>query len=83
MNDESEVLTGLSVPELEALADGVLAPAAQSRLRDLLERSVNGQLTSGEQRELDRLVGIIDQLNILKTRARFTLNRDQMEAARK
>jgi len=36
MSSTSEVLIGVSVKELEALADSLLAPAAQARLDDLL-----------------------------------------------
>jgi hypothetical protein len=61
MSRDLELLVGLSYDELEALADSVLAPSAQHRLDDLLER--------------------VDQLTILKTRARYTL-RQQAGAIR-
>jgi hypothetical protein len=73
MNRDAELLTGLSDDELEALADSVLAPSAQARLDDLLNRNAQGRLAMNEQAELDRLVARVDQLTILKTRARFTL----------
>ena len=73
MKDDPDLLIGLSDDELEALADGVLAPSAQSRLDDLLYRNAEGQLASGEQDELDRLLARIDYLAILKARARYTL----------
>jgi len=73
MNDNSELLVGLSYPELEALADSVLAPAHQSRLDELLARNATHQLSSADQVELDRLLAQVDQLTILKTRARYTL----------
>ncbi|HEY2413731.1 MAG TPA: hypothetical protein VGI40_15885 [Pirellulaceae bacterium] len=73
MNRDAELLTGLSDDELEALADSVLAPSAQARLNDLLDRNAQGQLAIDEQAELDRLVARVDQLTTLKTRARFTL----------
>jgi hypothetical protein len=38
MSSDSELLVGLSYDELEALADSMLAPSAQQRLDDLLER---------------------------------------------
>ena len=56
MNGNSELLVGLSVGELEALADGLLAPAAQARLSDLLARKREQQLAAGEETELDRLL---------------------------
>ena len=73
MSSDSEVLVGLSAEELEALADSLLAPSAQSRLDELLNRNAEGQLVDSEQRELDRLLSRVDQLTILKTRAKWTL----------
>ena len=80
MSNDSELLVGLSVDELEALADSLLAPAAQVRLDDLLARKKEKQLSAGEETELDRLLQKVDQLTILKTRARYTLNREKAEA---
>ena len=80
MSNELELLSGLTNEELEALADSMLAPSAQARLDELLERKAVGQLASGEQSELDRLLARVDQLTILKTRARYTL-RQQAGAA--
>ena len=74
MSSDSEILVGLSQDELEALADSILVPSAQSRLDDLLERNAEGQLSANEQLELDRLLAKVDQLTILKTRAKFTLH---------
>jgi hypothetical protein len=73
MSADLEVLIGLSEGELEALADSVLAPSAQARLDDLLDRNAAGQLAPNEQAELDHLLARVDQLTILKTRARYTL----------
>ena len=50
MSDKSELLVGLSVAELEALADSLLAPAAQARLDDLLARQKEQQLSADERR---------------------------------
>jgi hypothetical protein len=80
MSGNSELLVGLSVEELEALADGLLAPAAQARLGDLLSRKREKELAAGEEAELDRLLQKVDQLTLLKTRARFTLNQAGAEA---
>jgi hypothetical protein len=74
MNSDSELLIGLSHDELEALADSMLAPSAQSRLDDLLDRNAEHRLGADERRELDRLLARVDQLTILKTRARYTLS---------
>ena len=80
MNSDSELLVGLSDDELEALADSLLAPSAQIRLDELLDRNAAGRLASDEQAELDRLLARVDQLTLLKTRARYTL--DQKAGAR-
>lgn len=81
MNLELEILPGLSEAELAALADGLLAPAAQTRLDALLARNAQGKLSAAEQTELDQLLAKVDQLTILKTRARYTLARQQAGAA--
>lgn len=74
MNCNSELLVGLSEGELEALAESLLAPAAQARLDALLASNAEQQLTAAELAELDRLLERVDQLTLLKTRARFTLS---------
>lgn len=81
MSGNSELLVGLSVDELEALADSLLAPAAQARLDDLLARQKDQQLSADEETELDGLLQKVDQLTILKTRARYTLNQERAQAA--
>jgi hypothetical protein len=70
---DPELLVGLSEAELQALAQSSLAPAEQSRLDNLLARNADAQLSEMEQAELDRLLHHVDQLNTLKTRARYTL----------
>jgi hypothetical protein len=74
MSDETQLLTDLSQEELEALADSFLAPAAQERLNNLLKRNAESRLSANEQQELDGLLAKVDQLTILKTRARYTLH---------
>ncbi len=44
MDNESELLVGMSGDELEALADGKLAPSAQVRLDELLARQAEDLL---------------------------------------
>lgn len=80
MNHPTESLTGLSVGELIALADGLLVPAAQHRLDELLAKNAEGKLAAVEERELDGLLAKVDQLNILKTRARYTLRSQEAQA---
>ena len=82
MNNESEMLVGLSVGELEALSDCLLAPSAQLRLDELLARNAQHQLGVAEASELDRLLERVDQLTVLKTRARYTLQHNEAGASR-
>ena len=81
MSSDSELLVGLSVEELEALADSLLAPAAQARLDDLLARQKEKLLSADEKRALDGLLQKVDQLTILKTRARYTLKQESTAEA--
>jgi hypothetical protein len=82
MNNDGELLVGLSTGELEALSDCLLAPSAQARLDELLARNAQQKLAASEVTELDRLLGQVDQLTVLKTRARFTLQHLQAGASR-
>lgn len=74
MSDVVDILTSMSEDELEALADSKLAPSSQARLDHLLTENSARQLSGDESKELDQLLAKIDQLRILKTRARYTLN---------
>ena len=71
---DPECLVGLSKDELQALAESLLDPKAQVRLDALLARNAVAELSSNESAELDSLLAQVDQLTILKTRARYTLN---------
>ena len=77
---QTELLSNLTVEELEALAESQLAPGSQAHLDDLLDRHAEKQLSETEIAELDRLLRHADQLMILKTRARFTLANTTAEA---
>jgi len=70
---DEELLTGLSLEELQALANSQLASAEQTQLGELLAQNAEGQLLSDDTATLDRLLTQVDSLNILKTRARYTL----------
>ena len=70
---DRDILTGLSQAELQALARSMLAPTAQARLDELLARNAESLLSVEEIVELDQLLEHIDQLTILKTRAKYTL----------
>jgi hypothetical protein len=81
MAEDSELLIGLSDDELEALAESKLAPANQDRLDALLAVNAEGKLSPPDEVELDRLLARVDQLNILKARARYTLHRKSAASA--
>jgi hypothetical protein len=53
---------------------------AQARLGELLASNARQQLAAPEAAELDLLLERVDQLTILKTRARFTLQHQQAGA---
>ena len=74
MNIDEDILVGLSEAELEALADSMLAPTSQARLDELLALNSNNQIGETQRVEPDQLIAKVDQLTILKTRARFTLS---------
>jgi hypothetical protein len=76
---DAEYLRGLSLEELQALAESRLAPQDQTNLNTLLERNTAGELNLQELATLDRLLNQVDQLTLLKTRARGTLK--HLEAA--
>ena len=77
---DPDLLTAMSHAELEALATSQLAPVAQMRVDELLAQQQTAALTTAEEDELDELLGQIDQLTILKTRARYTLSQTEMVA---
>jgi hypothetical protein len=70
-----DVLMNLSGPELQALAEGMLSPPHQQRLGELLQRNRAGTMSSAEETELDRLLEHVDHMNVLKARAKYTLQR--------
>jgi hypothetical protein len=71
---DPDLLIGLSLEELQALAEGLLAPRVQVQLEALLLKGAEQRLSFDEEAKLDRILLQIDQLNILKTRARHTLS---------
>ena len=75
---DPDLLIGLSQAELEALAESQLASAAQTRLDTLLTQNKDQHLSVEETAELDHLLEQIDQLTILKTRARYTLQQQTL-----
>ncbi len=70
---DADCLVGLSVDELQTLANCKLSTVEQVHLDDLLARNAESQLSSMEIAELDRLLIEADHLMVLKARARYTL----------
>jgi hypothetical protein len=70
---DGEILTELSIDELQALAESSLSPKEQTQLNDLLAKNEDLQLPVEEVAILDNLLVQVDQLNIIKTRAKYTL----------
>lgn len=71
---DENLLIGLSLDELSALASCKLAVVEQSRLDELIAQNAAISLTPEEETELDLLLAKADQLTILKTRAQYTLS---------
>lgn len=74
---DPDLLSDLSEPELQVLAEGMLSPGRQERLSELLAGNRKGTLTEAEQQELDQLLDQVDSMNILKARAIYTLQHRQ------
>lgn len=74
LSADTELLIGLSLDELQALVETSLSPKTQTQLDKLLMKNSENQLSNEEFETLDKLLAQVDQLNILKTRARYTLN---------
>lgn len=72
--EDQELLNNLSIEELEALANSILVPTTQSQLQNLLSKNTENELSSEETLILDQLLAQIDYLNLIKTRAKYTLN---------
>jgi len=72
-SNDQELLTDLSLEELQALANSQLASTEQVELEQLLTHNAEEQLSAEATETLDQLLKQVDNLNILKTRARYTL----------
>jgi hypothetical protein len=68
-----EPLSGMSIAELSALAEAVVAPGNQANLQVLLEKNRLGALDPEEEAALDELLAQVDQVGLLKARAQYTL----------
>jgi len=65
-------LSNMSLQELRILAEAVVAPDRQQQLRALLDKNRRGELSPEEQEALDQLLTEVDQVGLLKARARYT-----------
>ena len=74
---DPELLVGLSDAELEILAESMLTLHLQERLNHLLHLNQQGNSSAKEQHELDQLLERVDQMNVLKARAMYTLQQRQ------
>jgi hypothetical protein len=81
MSLDTELLTSVDTDELAALAAGVLVPATQARLDELLAAGKLGRLSAHDEAELNDLLNKVDHLNLLKARARYTLDQLGAKAA--
>lgn len=73
--DDPDMLPGLDRQTLITLADGMLAAKFQERLEQLLTLNKAGKHSAAEQEELDQLLERIDQMNLVKARAAYTLQK--------
>jgi hypothetical protein len=73
-------LSGMSVGELKVLANAVLVPNCQQRLRFLLRKSKMAVLSEKESGELDQILEECDHLALLKAKAQYTLNESTSNA---
>lgn len=80
MPSESNILPNVSVAGLTALADAVLAPRMHTKLDDLLARNAEGALSAEELNELDAIIEQVDELNLLKARAEYTLRQQDQKS---
>jgi uncharacterized protein YnzC (UPF0291/DUF896 family) len=70
---DPDLLVGISEPELQVLAEGILSSRHQERFNELLQRNREGGLSGSEEHEMDLLVERVDYMNTLKARAMYTL----------
>ena len=67
-------LSNMNLQELRALAEAVVAPDRQQQLKALLDKNRRGEMSPEEQEALDELLTGVDQVALLKARARYTMS---------
>jgi hypothetical protein len=70
---DPDLLVGISKPELQVLAEGMLSSRHQEQLNELLQRNREQGLSRDEENEMDLLLERVDSMNTLKARAMYTL----------
>jgi hypothetical protein len=73
-----EPLIGVSAEELRSLAESMLAPRHEKRLKQLLRLNRQKKLTKALKTELDILLEESDRVALLKAKATYTLKRRMM-----
>ncbi len=73
-------LANMNLQELQALAEAVVAPDRQQQLEALLDKNRRGELSPEEQEALDELLTGVDQVALLKARARYTMSLQKLDA---
>jgi len=73
MTNQTNILPNVSVSGLKTLANAMLVPKTHAKLDDLLARNADGELSEQELDELDSSIQQVDELNLLKARAEYTL----------
>ncbi|MEL6382943.1 MAG: hypothetical protein AAFQ89_10810 [Cyanobacteria bacterium J06626_18] len=72
--EDPDLLINLDREELIALAESTLSPETQSQLSDLLAQNAENKISEVDRVQLDQLLTRVDHLDILKTRAHYTLH---------
>lgn len=67
-------LSNMNLQELRALAEAVVAPDRQQQLEVLLDKNRRGEMSPEEQEALDELLTGVDQVALLRARARCTMS---------
>jgi hypothetical protein len=72
--EELVPLSNMSLQELRVLAEAVVAPDRQQQLKALLDKNRRGEPSPEEQEIFDELLTEVDQVGLLKARARYTMS---------
>ena len=73
-------LSNMSLQELRVLAETVVAPDRQQQLKALLDKNRRGELSPEEQEAFNELLTGVDQVALLKARARYTMSLYKLDA---